>query len=112
MTPMGQLVEYVSNFCATASDNINSIKLGPIKQNGSFMFRMVDLKDYLAQVRFTELPDNKVLSVLKQHLKADAVTHTIKEPIKLNVRCWRIKEEALQLDPSMPMPDILNEHSY
>lgn len=112
MTPVGQLVEYVSNFCATASDNVNNIKMGPVKQHGCFLFRMVDLKDYLSQVRFNELPDNKVLSVLKQTLKADAVTHTIKEPIKLNVRCWRIREEVLHIDPSVPLPNLQNEDSY
>ena len=89
-------------FCATASDNPNNIKLGPIKQHGCFYFRMVDLKDYLSQQRFKE-PDNKILSVIKQVLKADAVTHTIKEPVKLNVRCWRVREETLQIDPSIPL---------
>ena len=112
MTPTGQLVEYVSMFCASASDNPNNIKMGPIKINGNFLFRMVDLKDYLAQQRFKELPDNKILSVIKQVLKADAVTHTIKEPIKLNVRCWRVREEVLRLDPTVPMPNIANENPY
>ena len=73
---------------------------------------MVDLKDYLAQQRFKELPDNKILSVIKQVLKADAVTHTIKEPVKLNVRCWRVREEVLRIDPTVPMPDLANENPY
>ena len=112
MTPVGQLVEYVSMFCAGASDNPNNIKMGPVKLNGSFLFRMVDLKDYLAQQRFKELPDNKILSAIKQIIKADAITHTIKEPVKLNVRCWRIKEERLHIDPSVPMPNLANDNSY
>tara|TARA_B100001093_G_scaffold520077_1_gene612524 strand:+ start:7576 stop:9120 length:1545 start_codon:yes stop_codon:yes gene_type:complete len=112
MTPIGQLVEYVSMFCATASDNANNIKLGPIKQHGCFYFRMVDLKDYLGQQRFKELPDNKILSVIKQVLKADAVTHTIKEPVKLNVRCWRVRSEVLEISPSHSLPNLEDENPY
>jgi hypothetical protein len=112
MTPVGQLVEYVTMFCASASENPNSIKNGPIKLNQCFYFRMVDLKDYLSQQRFKELPDNKILSVIKQVLKADAVTHTIKEPIRLNVRCWRVHESALQINPTTPMPTLETDDSY
>jgi len=112
MTPVGQLVEYVTMFCASASDNPNNIKNGPIKLNNSFYFRMIDLKDYLSQQRFKELPDNKVLSVLKQVLKADAVTHTIKEPVRLNVRCWRINETTLHIDPTIPMPTLDDQTEY
>jgi len=112
MTPVGQLVEYVTMFCASASDNPNNIKNGPIKLNNSFYFRMIDLKDYLSQQRFKELPDNKVLSVLKQVLKADAVTHTIKEPVRLNVRCWRIHETTLHIDPTIPMPTLDDQTEY
>jgi hypothetical protein len=112
MTPVGQFVEYVSMFCATASDNPNNIKLGPIKQHGCYYFRMVDLKDYLSQQRFKELPDNKILSVIKQVIKADAVTHTIKEPVKLNVRCWRVREESLHMDPAVPLPNLQDDNPY
>jgi hypothetical protein len=112
MTPIGQLVEYVTMFCASASDNPNNIKNGPIKANKSFYFRMVDLKDYLSQQRFKELPDNRILSVIKQVLKADAVTHTIKEPVRLNVRCWRVHETALHMDPTIPMPNLNDQNQY
>ena len=112
MTPVGQFVEYVAMFAASASDNPNNIKLGPIKQHGCFYFRMVDLKDYLSQQRFKELPDNRILSALKQVLKADAVTHKIKEPVKMNVRCWRVREESLNLDPSVPLPDLNEQSAY
>ena len=112
MTPVGQFVEYVSMFCASASDNPNAIKNGPIKVNGNFLFRMIDLKDYLSQQRFKELPDNKILSSLKQVLKADATMHTIKEPIRLKVRCWRVREENLRIDPSSPMPDLDEQSAY
>jgi hypothetical protein len=73
---------------------------------------MVDLKDYLSQQRFKELPDNRILSALKQVLKADAVTHKIKEPVKMNVRCWRVREESLNLDPSVPLPDLNEQSAY
>jgi len=112
MTPIGQLVEYVTMFCASASDNPNNIKNGAIKANKSFYFRMVDLKDYLSQQRFKELPDNRILSVLKQVLKADAVTHTIKEPARLNVRCWRVQEAVLHMDPTIPMPKLDDQSQY
>jgi len=112
MTPVGQFVEYVAMFAASASDNPNNIKLGPIKQHGCFYFRMVDLKDYLSQQRFKELPDNRILSALKQVLKADAVTHKIKEPVKMNVRCWRVRKESLNLDPSVPLPDLNEQSAY
>jgi len=112
MTPIGQLVEYVTMFCASASDNPNNIKNGAIKANNSFYFRMVDLKDYLSQQRFKELPDNRILSVLKQVLKADAVTHTIKEPARLNVRCWRVQEAVLHMDPTIPMPKLDDQSQY
>ncbi len=71
MTPVGQLVEYISMFCANASEDPNHIKNGAIKQRGWFIFRMVDLKDYLTQQRFSELAPNKILSVIKRLLKAD-----------------------------------------
>ncbi len=112
MTPVGQFVEYVSMFCASASDNPNALKSGPIKVNGNYLFRMIDLKDYLNQQRFKELPDNKILSSLKQVLKADATIHTMKEPIRLKVRCWRVRDENLRLDPSAPMPDINEQSPY
>jgi hypothetical protein len=112
MTPVGQFVEYVVMFAASASADPNNIKLGPIKQHGCFYFRMVDLKDYLSQQRFKELPDNRILSALKQVLKADAVTHKIKEPVKMNVRCWRVREESLNLDPSVPLPDLNEQSAY
>jgi hypothetical protein len=112
MTPVGQFVEYVSMFCASASDNPNALKSGPIKVNGNYLFRMIDLKDYLNQQRFKELPDNKILSSLKQVLKADATMHTMKEPIRLKVRCWRVRDENLRLDPSAPMPDINEQSPY
>jgi len=112
MTPVGQFVEYVSMFCASASDNPNALKSGPIKVNGNYLFRMIDLKDYLNQQRFKELPDNKILSSLKQVLKADATMHTMKEPIRLKVRCWRVRDENLRLDPSAPMPDIDEQSPY
>jgi len=112
MTPVGQFVEYVSMFCASASDNPDALKSGPIKVNGNYLFRMIDLKDYLNQQRFKELPDNKILSSLKQVLKADATMHTMKEPIRLKVRCWRVRDENLRLDPSAPMPDINEQSPY
>lgn len=112
MTPIGQLVEYVKMFCSGASEDPNNIKVGPIKVHNSFYFRMIDLKDYLSQQRFKDLPDNKILSAIKQTLKADAVTHKIKEPVRLNVRCWRVHEDALNLDPSIPMPDLSNNDNY
>jgi hypothetical protein len=99
-------------FCASASDNPNAIKNGPIKVNGCYLFRMIDLKDYLSQQRFKELPDNKILSSLKQVLRADATMHTMKEPIRLKVRCWRVREENLRLDPSVPMPDLNEQSAY
>lgn len=112
MTPVGQFVEYVSMFCASASDNPNALKSGPIKVNGNYLFRMIDLKDYLNQQRFKELPDNKILSCLKQVLRADATMHTMKEPIRLKVRCWRVREEHLRIDPSAPMPDLNEQSAY
>lgn len=106
MTPVGQLVEYIKMFCGGASDNPDSIKNGAVKVHNNYYFRMVDLKDYLSQQRFTELPANRILSVIKQVLKADSVTHTIKEPRTLNVRCWRVPESVLDLDPSITIPNI------
>ena len=111
MTPLGQLVEYVSMFCANASDDVDRIKSGPIKKDQFYLFRMIDLKDYLNQQRFKELPDNKILSAIKQVLKADAITHSIKSP-KLNVRCWRIHKDNLHIDPSTPLPDLSIDEPY
>lgn len=111
MTPLGQLVEYVSMFCANASEDSDRIKSGPVKKDGYYLFRMIDLKDYLNQQRFKELPDNKILSAIKQILKADAVTHTIRNP-KLNVRCWRIHIDNLRIDPSTPLPDLTVNEPY
>ena len=111
MTPLGQLVEYVSMFCANASEDSDRIKSGPVKKQDFYLFRMIDLKDYLNQQRFKELPDNKILSAIKQVLKADAITHTIKNP-KLNVRCWRIHKDNLRIDPSTPFPDLTVNEPY
>jgi hypothetical protein len=110
MTPVGQFVEYLSTFCASASEEINHIKNGAVKQaNGWYVFRMVDLKDYLNQQRFNELPDNKLLSVLKRTLKGDTAR------VYLNgsqIRCWRVHKDNLHLDPSQPMPDLENDDTY
>jgi hypothetical protein len=111
MTPLGQLVEYVSMFCANASEDSDRIKSGPVKKDGFYLFRMIDLKDYLNQQRFNELPDNKILSAIKQVLKADAITHTIRNP-KLNVRCWRIHQDNLRIDPNTPFPDLTVDEPY
>ena len=109
MTPVGQLVEYISMFCANASEDPNHIKNGAIKQRGWFIFRMVDLKDYLTQQRFSELAPNKILSVIKRLLKAD------QEKVQLNrttIRCWKIHENNLHIDPAQPMPELSDDYSY
>lgn len=109
MTPVGQLVEYISMFCANASEDPNHIKNGAIKQRGWFIFRMVDLKDYLIQQRFSELAPNKILSVIKRLLKAD------QEKVQLNrttIRCWKIHENNLHIDPAQPMPELSDDYSY
>jgi hypothetical protein len=111
MTPLGQLVEYVTMFCANASEDPDRIKTGPVIKDGFYLFRMIDLKDYLNQQRFKELPDNKILSAIKQVLKADAITHTIKNP-KLNVRCWRIHKNNLQIHPHKAFPDLTVNEPY
>ena len=98
-------------FCANASEDSDRLKSGPVKKQNFYLFRMIDLKDYLNQQRFKELPDNKILSAIKQVLKADAVTHTIKNP-KLNVRCWRIHKDNLRIDPSTPFPDLTVNEPY
>ena len=105
MTPLGQLVEYITAFCSNASEDPDRIKSGPVIKHDCYLFRMVDLKDYLNQQRFNELPDNKILSAIKQVLKADAITHTIKNP-KLNVRCWRIHKDNLKIEPHSVLSKI------
>ena len=110
MTPVGQFVEYLSVFCAAASEDIAHIKNGPVKQpNNYFVFRMVDLKDYLNQQRFSELPDNKILSVLKRTLKADT---TRVSASNTQIRCWRVHGDNLHLDPSQPMPTLEDTDAY
>ena len=110
MTPVGQLVEHLSMFCSTASEELEHIKNGPVKQaDGYYLFRMVDLKDYLNQQRFSELPDNKLLSTLKRTLKGD--TSRVRSGTT-QVRCWRIHENNLHMDPSQPMPNLESDDHY
>lgn len=110
MTPVGQFVEYLSTFCSAASEDMTHIKNGPVKQvNNYYVFRMVDLKDYLNQQRFSELPDNKLLSVLKRTLKADTTRVAVNNT---QIRCWRVHGDNLHLDPSQPMPNLQDDDSY
>jgi hypothetical protein len=110
MTPVGQFVEYLSMFCSSASDEIDHIRNGPVKQaDGWYLFRMIDLKEYLNQQRFSELPDNKLLSTLKRTLKGDTTRVAVK---RTQIRCWRVHNRYLHLDTSLPMPDLSNEDSY
>ena len=70
MTPIGQFVEYLSMFCSTASEDITHIKNGPVKQADNwFVFPYGRPQRLFNQQRFSELPDNKILSVLKSTLK-------------------------------------------
>lgn len=110
MTPVGQFVEYLSSFCAGASEDLNHIKNGAVKQaDGTYIFRMVDLKDYLNQQRFSELPDNKLISVMKRTLKADTIRAGRGT---CQVRCWRVHKDKLHLDPSQPMPNLQDDDNY
>ena len=109
MTPIGQFVEYLSTFCSAASEDMTHIKNGPVRQNNYYVFRMVDLKDYLNQQRFSELPDNKILSVLKRTLKADTTRVCISNT---SLRCWRVHSDNLHMDPSQPMPNLQDDDSY
>ena len=110
MTPVGQFVEYLSSFCSAASEDITHIKNGPVKQaNNYYVFRMVDLKDYLNQQRFSELPDNKLLSVLKRTLKADTTRVCVNKTV---VRCWRVHGDKLHMDPTQPMPQLDHDNTY
>ena len=91
-------------------EDITHIKNGPVKQvNNYFVFRMVDLKDYLNQQRFSDLPDNKLLSVLKRTLKADTTRVCTNNTA---IRCWRVHSDKLHLDPSQPMPNLQDDDSY
>jgi hypothetical protein len=110
MTPVGQFVEYLSTFCSNASEDTNHIRNGAVKQpNNYYIFRMVDLKDYLSQQRFSELPDNKILSVLKRTLKADTTRVSVKS---IQIRCWRVNGDNLHLDVTQPMPSLEHDDSY
>ena len=110
MTPVGQFVEYLSTFCANASEDVSHIKNGAVKQAGSwYVFRMVDLKDYLNQQRFSELADNKLLSVLKRTLKADTTRVSLGGS---QIRCWRVHGDNLHLDPTQPMPNLETDDNY
>lgn len=110
MTPVGQFVEYLSMFCSSASDELEHIRNGPVKQAGGwFVFRMIDLKEFLNQQRFSELPDNKLLSTLKRTLKADTTRVAVQNT---QIRCWRINSKYLHLDASLPMPNLEQHESF
>jgi hypothetical protein len=112
MTPVGQFVEYLSSFCSAASEDITHIRHGAVKQpNGFYVFRMVDLKDYLNQQRFSELADNKLISVMKRTLKADT-TRVCAGGAGNQIRCWQIHKDKLHLDPTQPMPNLEDNDEY
>jgi len=112
MTPVGQFVEYLSSFCSAASEDIAHIKHGAVKQpNGFYVFRMVDLKDYLNQQRFSELADNKLISVMKRTLKADTA-RVCAGGAGNQIRCWQVHKDKLHLDPTQPMPNLEDTNEY
>ena len=109
MTPIGQFVEYLSVFCASASEDSNHIKNGAVKQGEWYIFRMIDLKDYLSQQRFSELADNKLVAVLKRTLRAETTRLCVD---RTQIRCWRVHDKYLHLDPTQPMPDLSQDEHY
>lgn len=110
MTPVGQLVELVSNFCDSAVEEANHIKHGPVKRSdGNYLFRMAHLKDYLDQQRFKDMPSNKVLSVLKKVLKAEPDRVQLDN---INTRCWRIHQSKLDVNNITLYPEIIEHDNY
>jgi hypothetical protein len=73
------------------------------------VFRMIDLKEFLNQQRFTELPDNKLLSTLKRTLKGDTTRVCLN---RTQIRCWRVHNKYLHMDSSLPMPNLEQDENF
>lgn len=74
MTPAGQFLELVMDFLNSRSsmESMEDILRGlPFKNTEAYYFRLKDLWRHLRQQQFNTLAQHQLVSILKQHLKAE-----------------------------------------
>lgn len=109
MTPTGQFIEHVQEFFTNRStvDSLDDVLRGLVYKDADHVyFRLKDLWTYVAQKKFTQLPQNEMNATLKGTLGAVKQFRTIKgKGVNLMVVPMgkAPKEEPLTV-PSQPQP--------
>lgn len=86
----GQFMNYVSDFCDTATEELSDMVKGtPVHKDGRYYFRSADLIRYVTDVRkFRFFRDDQIWITLARRSKAQHHTVEIGEK---GVKCWSIE---------------------